>query len=390
MNQVTRSILSADAVYNGVGLPLSDAGVVVAGDGSERTVVSFGKLSDLRAQFPDAPETRVGRAILPHPVNAHTHLDMTRFPFLAAPYFDWIPRAVIQNRDLRGLEGARIGVEQLRASGAGAFGDIVAREPVMAYLLEEANLPGVAYWEVIGADPARADELMSEQTARLRAWRTFERTGGVRLGVSPHTAHTVSAALLKRLAEFSRSEGLPMQIHLAEHASELEWFRTGGGALAGMLAGIPGVPDAETILGRKPDPALTPVKHLAELGVLDARPTLIHAVNVTEEDVKTIAQYGCAVVTCPRSNRNLSCGTFPWALYARYGVEVGLGTDSVASGETLDIRDEALAALEIHGEGLGWRNVVRWAVKGGYKALGLKPPTVGRGDSFASSLTVWE
>jgi hypothetical protein len=34
------------------------------------------------------------------------------------------------------------------------------------------------------------------------------------------------------------------------------------------------------------------------------------------------------------------------------------------------------------------RQVVRWAVKGGYKALGMKPPVVARGDDF-SRLTVW-
>jgi aminodeoxyfutalosine deaminase len=78
-----------------------------------------------------------------------------------------------------------------------------------------------------------------------------------------------------------------------------------------------------------------------------------------------------------------------WQLYAKYGVEVALGTDSVASGETLSIYDEALAALEIQGAGLGWRNIVRYASRGGYKALGMKTPTVHRGDSF-SSLSVWQ
>jgi hypothetical protein len=61
----------------------------------------------------------------------------------------------------------------------------------------------------------------------------------------------------------------------------------------------------------------------------------------------------------------------------------------VASGETLSIYDEALAALEIQGAGLGWRNIVRYASRGGYKALGMKTPTVHRGDSF-SSLSVWK
>jgi aminodeoxyfutalosine deaminase len=63
-----------------------------------------------------------------------------------------------------------------------------------------------------------------------------------------------------------------------------------------------------------------------------------------------------------------------------------LGTDSIASGQTLNIFDEASSAVELLNIDL--RQVVRWMVKGGHRALGLKPPLVQRGDSF-SSLTVW-
>ncbi len=386
MPAADRVIYTADAVYNGVGLPLSNAGVLVS---SAKTIVAFGKLEALQAQFPDVAVRHLGQAILPAPVNAHTHLDMTRFAFAAAPYFDWIPKAVIANRDLRGLEGARLGLDQLIASGAGAFGDIVAREPVMEFLLESSTLGGVAHWEVIGSDPTRASEILRDTRQRIAAWRKLERPGGVRGGLSPHTAHTVSRELLRGLADLARLEGLPpMQIHVAEHPSEPEWFRTGRGPLETMLAGLPGVPDAETTIGRQPDPDLTPIKYLAELGVLDAKPTLIHMVGVTEEDVRIVAQFGCSVVTCPRSNRNLECGVFPWQLYAKYGVEVGLGTDSVASGETLNIRDEVNAALEVH-PALSLPTLLRWAVRGGYKALGLKTPMVARGDDF-SKLTVWK
>ncbi|NJK44902.1 MAG: amidohydrolase family protein [Pleurocapsa sp. SU_196_0] len=93
------------------------------------------------------------------------------------------------------------------------------------------------------------------------------------------------------------------------------------------------------------------------------------------------------VVTCPRSNHHLHCGAFPWALYARHGVEVALGTDSVASGESLEIHDEALAAVNLLGVDL--RQVVRWAVKGGYKATRHETEgTWARGDDF-SRLSVW-
>ncbi len=379
-----RLIYAADVVYNGVGLPLEQAGVAVSVVEGTQTILGFAKLEMLQVQFPEARVQRLGRVILPRPVNAHTHLDLSSVPFKALPYPRWIPEHVMQNMALRGLEAAKIGLNHLKNSGIGAFGDIVAREEVMDFLLTQTDLPGVAYWEVLSADPSKADEIMTATVERVRRWRKLERQ--VKLGLSPHTPFTVSSKLLQRLAEFARLEGLPLQIHVSEHPSELELFKTGTGALTAFLKNV-NAPPLETSWGRTPSPALSPIKYLAELRVLEAKPTLIHAVNVSEEDVRIIAQYGCTVVSCPRSNEALECGSIPWKLFAKHGVELALGTDSSASGGSLDIREEASAALRLLEVDL--KQVVRWVVKGGYRALGLKPPVVQRGDLF-SSLTVWE
>ncbi len=385
---MSQLLYTADVVYNGVGLPLEQGGVIVSRVGMEETVVSFGKAAALRMQFPDALESRLGRAIMPRAVNAHTHLDLTDFTFAKASYPNWMTGLVGQmvgNRELRGVIAARRGLELMRTSGAMAFGDIVAIPEVMDMLLLESDLPGVAYWEVFEAKVEQADQFFLQTVERIRAWRKLERPGGMRVGLSPHTPMTVSNPLMKRLIEFARLEGLPLQIHAAESPQELELFRTGTGPLANVYSAWQ-MPPLERIIGRAPSPDLTPIKYLAEIGALEAKPTLIHAVNVFEEDVRIVAQFGCPVVTCPRSNANLECGVFPWALYARYGIEVGLGTDSIASGQTLNIFDEASSAVDLLKVDL--RQVVRWMVKGGHRALGLKPPMVQRGDAF-SSLKIW-
>jgi aminodeoxyfutalosine deaminase len=384
-----RVLFTADVIYNGVGLPLENAAVLVAKDSSldPGTVVTFGKLEELRTQYPDARVENLGRAILPSPVNAHTHLDLSDVAFKAAPYTPWIGY-VISQRELRGLAAAERGLAAILASNVTVFGDIVARAEVMPFLLAQEGVSGVAYWEVLGANPDQADQIFTDTVALIREWRQLERPKGVRVGLSPHTAHTVSSVLMKKLVAFAKLEGIPLQIHIAESPAELEMFQTGTGALAESITRAFGLP-LERIFGRQPGFDLTCVSQLEQLGVLDAKPTLIHGVNVVETDVQMIARAGCTVVTCPRSNKNLECGNLPWQLYAKYGVEVALGTDSVASGETLSIYDEALAALAIHGSSLGWRNIVRYASRGGYKALGMKTPTAHRGDSF-SSLSVWK
>lgn len=384
-------LLSADILYTGMGLPRSPGAVVVGGDrASGRTVAATGHPDDLRRLYPQARERRAGPVISPPPVNAHTHLDMSAYPFRALPYFRWIPEHVMANRHLRGLEGAQRGLERIRASGAAGLGDIVWMPGVMEFLLAESEVPGVAYLEVLDPNPDTAQETFERTLARVEQYRRLERPGGMRLGLSPHASYTVSHRLFRLLADYARREALPLQIHVAEHPSEREFFASGTGELAASflpsVAGR-GVSSIEQILGRAPDPALTPVSYLAELGVLDARPTLIHMVAITEDDARTVGQAGCAVVSCPRSNLNLECGVMPWTLLAKHGVEIALGTDSVASGETLDIHDELQAALRAH-PALDARQIVRAAVKGGRRVLGLRVPTIRRGEAWNEAY-VW-
>ena len=141
-------------------------------------------------------------------------------------------------------------------------------------------------------------------------------------------------------------------------------------------------------LGSWQPSGLTPVQYLAELGVLDARPTLVHMVNVPEGDIKTVAKAGCVVVHCPRSNEALECGRFPWELYAKHGVEIALGTDSRGSAPDLNIEHEVAAAKALHGDKVSPLALVRAAVKGGSRALGVTPPRFARGDSL-DALFIW-
>ncbi len=376
-------LLTADVLYSGMGLPQGPGAVVLSG----ATVAATGHPDELRAAYPQAVERRAGRVIAPPPVNAHAHLDMSKYPFRSLPYFRWIPEHVITNRHLRGLEGARAGLAAVRASGAAGLGDIVWSPDVMEFLLRESDVPGVLYWEVLDPNPATAHDTFRAAVARLEAWRRLERPGGPRVGLSPHATYTVSHALFRLLADHARREALPMQIHVAEHPSELELFRTGTGELAASIARYNWPFGLQDVFGRAPDLALTPVRYLADLGVLDARPTLVHMVAVTPDDARSVGQAGCLVVSCPRSNANLHCGTMPWTELAAAGVEIALGTDSVASGETLDIHDEVRAALALQPD-LDARAVVRAAVKGGRRVLGLPMPFIRRGEAWDAAY-VW-
>ncbi|HKI57291.1 MAG TPA: amidohydrolase family protein [Trueperaceae bacterium] len=377
---LTRTILRAEVVYNGLGTPREGGAVVVQDDGSRRQVVAVEALERARASFPDARVEDAGFAVSPPPVNAHTHLDLTDMPYSAGAYDRFI-RAVIRHRREHGggVAAARRGVDEVLAGGVRVIGDIVTDAEVMRYLLTHPDLSGVAYWEVIGPDPADAERAFDEARRMLAGFRALERPGGVRVGVSPHTPHTVSAPLLQRLAALARGEGLPMQIHVAESPDEVALHRRGEGMLAELLGGL-GV-------AWRPSGS-SPLGYLAGLGVLEARPTLVHMVQVDEDDVRAVQRADCAVVHCPRSNEALACGRFPWELYARFGVDVAFGTDSRGSSPSLSIIEEVAFSRGLHGDRANPRALVRAAVKGGYRALGMTPPRVQRG-APAEALLVW-
>lgn len=378
---VRRTALTARVVYNGMGTPRADGAVVVQEAAGRKTVVAVTSRAEAASLYPDATPADAGFALSPSPVNAHTHLDLSGMPLFRGSYSEFIRAVVAHGRSgARGLQAARAGVAELLATGVHTVGDIVTSEEVMEYLLGHEQLTGVAYWEVLGPDPADAPAILARTEAQLGRFARLERPGGMRVGLAPHTPHTVSAELLRGLAALAVRRGLPLQLHVAEDAAERDFHLTGGGPLAELLAGAaPGRVPAGT----------TPVRLLARLGVLEARPTLVHMVHVDEEEVRLVQRAGCTVVHCPRSNTGLGCGRFPWEVYARHGVEVALGTDSRGSSPDLSVIAEAAAARELHGERVSPLALVRAAVKGGHRALGSVPPRFGRGDD-AGGVRRWD
>ncbi len=379
---IGRELWTADVAYAGIGSALQDAAVVVQRrpDGS-RTVVALDARSRLLERFPDAALGEHRSVLAPPAVNAHTHLDLTDMVFTPGTYEAFIAAVVaFAQAGGRGDAAARRGLAELRACGTRSVGDIVTSEETMRLLLAAPDLTGVAYWEVLEPDPTRADEVLAQTEEALTRFAAWQRPGGVRLGLSPHAPHTLSPALLTGLVALARRRRLPLQLHVAESAGEIDFHRRGDGSLRDAFGAF--------LTSWRPS-GKSPVGYLEDLGVLEARPTLVHMVHVDEDDVRAVARAGCAVVHCPRSNEALGCGVFPWTLYARHGVSVALGTDSRGSSPDLDVRREWEAAVRVHGGAANSAQLVWAAVKGGARALGDRPPSVRRGDAF-DDLVSWQ
>jgi cytosine/adenosine deaminase-related metal-dependent hydrolase len=187
----------------------------------------------------------------------------------------------------------------------------------------------------------------------------------VRIGVSPHAPYTVSGPLFRAVAEWSRAEGLPLAVHVAESPAETELLADGSGAFAEawVARGIP-----------LPRPSgLSPVGWLAEHGVLSERTLCIHAVQLDRADIDLMADSGAAVAHCPLSNQAHRHGAAPLGAMLEAGIRVGLGTDSEVSVGRLDLLAEARAARSL--APLSADALIERCTLGGARALSLDGET---------------
>lgn len=312
---------------------VDDGGRVVGADRRDNLPVPAGAPT---LDFPDA-------VLLPGFVNTHTHLELhgLRDAVPDDDFFAWIQHVRKLKEATAGAAVDRVAHEGLLeafAHGQTAVADSGTTGAAVRALAALGG-HGVCYHEVIAPEPAKSGEQLNEARAALRRLGAVA-PPGVTVGLSPHAPYTVSPDLARGTADLARSVGVPLAMHLAESAAESAFVHDGAGPFAQLWR-------RRRI--RLPEPARSPVAYAERLGLLGERLLAIHAVQIDSADLATLGECGVAVAACPRSNRRHGHGDPPLAAMRAAGLRVGLGTDSVASVPSLDLRAEARLAQELLG-----------------------------------------
>lgn len=341
-------------------------GVVACDEGIIRFV---GPLQDA----PAGDDFELGDCVLlPGLVNAHSHLELTAMRgFLEGLAFEeWIDtlrraRVAVLDDDAL-LDSARLGVIEGLEHGVTTFADTSA-SGVSARAMRECGVRGVVFQEVFGPDPAVCGESIAELDRRVHDLRMHE-TELVSIGVSPHAPYTVSDDLYRAVAAYAVANSLPIAMHISESAAEQDLVCRGSGVFAGWH-GRRGIPVALR--------ARSPISLLADLDALPPGALLIHAVNADSADIRTVVQKRACIAHCPTSNAKFGHGIAPLMAFLEAGIDVGLGSDSVASNNRMDMLDEArLAVLSANLRAgspvaLSAGRALELATLGGAKSLGL-------------------
>ncbi len=336
-----------------------------------RLVVEHGRISEVGAAQGEAMRFP-GCAIIPGFVNAHTHLELTvlRGCLEDLSFQNWIRRLTrIKYQHLTRdeiLTSARLGAAEMLLAGVTCVGEVMDVGPSWT-AMQEFELQGVAYQEVFGPAEAVAEQELAGLRQKIETHRKDE-TESRRLGVSPHAPFTVSSKLFRLAVAYARQNGLPITIHAAESKEEGDFVRNGAGPFAdgwrqrGITVSASGV---------------SPVSYLDSLGAVSSDVLLIHCIDVDQNDLEILRTRAASVVHCPKSNAKLAQGIARVDEMRTLGVTLGLGTDSVASNNVVDMFEEMRAAIfqqrgrTGHLGALDANAAIQMATLDGAKCLGL-------------------
>lgn len=335
------------------GQPLSRARLTVSGSRIESLTGDISR---------DPPSTLV----IPGLINLHSHLDYSALTRLNSgpdsTLLPWIKSLVQASRQFSRddfLDSALQGAAQAAISGTTFIADS-SYSGAGAHALARAGLKGIVGLELFGLDESDAEKIFSSWQDRLSALENDPDNalkealgeGRLSLTVAPHAPYTVSPALWRLADRWAEKANMPVLAHVSESQEECDWLAGNCQEMELFLMSVlPGDEQEKKKLLASiawKGKGLSPVEHLAGHGLINRRLLAAHLTRASRKDIETLGLAGAAAAHCPRSNLRLGNGRAPLKDMREAGLRVGLGTDSLASCDTLSLLDEARFALSLH------------------------------------------
>ena len=327
-------IIRARTVVTMDGPPIDNGAVAI----EDNRIVAVGTLPELH-WLSDSPVIDLGEQVLmPGLINAHCHLDYTMMRGAISPpksFTAWVQRINALKRSLDSedyLGAVQRGFAELRKWGTTSVCNIEAFPELMTRL---APSPLRTWWFYEMID-IRHRITTDDVVAGALSFFQHRANSLDSFGLSPHAPYTASLNLYQLANACAASFSMLLTTHLAESAEEFGMFRNARGPLHDFM----------TALQRPMGDCgkATPFAHLWQSGAVDARWLIAHMNTLTEEDFLILAELprgaGPHLVHCPGSHRYFSHPPFPAKRLHDLGVNLCLGTDSLASTDSLSLFEE--------------------------------------------------
>ena len=349
-------------------VPIEDGDVVVEGE----RIAAVGAWRWMRRRF-SGHITDLGDSILlPGFINAHCHLDYTGMAGLFPPpksFCAWIKSLTTEKSCWTGSDFAEswlVGAKMLLRSGTTTVLDVEAFPELLPDLWPTTPLRVISFLEMTGVRSRREPEaILAEAVERIESLPA-SRCGA---GLSPHAPYSTTPGLIKHVGTIARRRKWRVVTHVAESATEFQMFKHGRGEMFDCL--LRSRRDMSDCGG------ISPAQHLAKNGLLGPNLFAIHVNHLAHGDAALLARKRVSVVHCPRSHDYFGHERFPLRTLAKAGVNLCLGTDSLATVRKrphqkveLNMFDEMRTFAAKH-PGVIPRRILQMATVNGARALAL-------------------
>lgn len=318
-----------DTLFSNITVVTMDEGMRVLTDAF--VGVEDGKISYLDTRAPKAQPQQIidgtGMVLMPGLVNCHTQLDLT----LLRGYADdcdrrtWLRDRVYAREerldDRSAKAAALLGIAECLRSGVTSVSNLSGHLDAVAQAVAESGIKAnLALETAMYLGDAFDFETYPDCKTLVEAhakWHGYDR-GRIRIDVGFQGESTSSHELWDALAEYAVNNGLGMQLHLSETRAE-----------------------QEDCLDRS---GLTQAQVLDCHNVFAVRTQAAHCTALEPEDMALLGRRGVTAVHCPVSDQKLARGRANVMGMVKAGMNVALGTDSVAASNTLDLLQQVRAA----------------------------------------------
>jgi len=348
--------------------PIENGAVVISGN-RIRAIGSWSDLQPLAA----GESLDLGEVILmPGLVNAHCHLDYTDMAGMWPPpkkFTDWIPLMLAAKAEWSYTEYARSwlnGARMLLQTGTTTVADIEAAPELLPEMWDATPLRVFSFLEMTGVRSKRVPAEILAQALEKADSLSHPRC---RAALSPHAPYSTSPELLRLCAEAARERNLLVSTHVAESEQEFEMFMAARGEMFHWLQRN-GRDMGDCGRG-------SPVQQVDRAGLTGEDFLAIHVNCLAPGDAELLGQRRAHVVHCPRSHEYFRHAPFPLQQLAAAGVNLCLGTDSLATvrkanKEKIDLNlFTEMQAFAARNKNIPPEDILKMATVAGAKALGM-------------------
>lgn len=327
-----------------VSSPHIEDGAILVQDG---VIGDIGSARVLGEKYPSEEIRDFGlAALMPGFVDLHTHLEFSAMRGLVddLPYARWKIQLMEKEKVLTSADwadAALLGVLEALRSGITTVADIT-KTGASVPAVTVSGLRAFIYREVSAMDKALVGRAVDEALQNMADWKSVIDKERVTIGIAPHSTYSCHPALFSHVAEYATRNSIPVATHLAGSREEYNFVKYGSSILA--------VDYRDLEVNRVPwlPTGVSPVKYVLQWDLLDVPNLLaVHCTQVDDADIEVLASNGVSVAYCPRCNAKLGMGMLPLRAMLANGIKVGIGTDSPAANNAMDMFDEMRIGLLI-------------------------------------------